>query len=79
MAMKNRTENSAPSTRSMMKAFLIIDLDLPSILGRGGGSMKSRVPDKKTVALKARMSVIINHLIYNYNILFLIRKSIDFF
>ena len=51
MAMKNRTENSIPSTLSSMKAFLIQDLERPSIFGRAGGSMKKRVPERKTVAL----------------------------
>jgi len=37
MAMKNRTENSIPSTLSSMKAFLIQDLERPSTLGRAGG------------------------------------------
>ncbi|MGB7543989.1 MAG: hypothetical protein WBL92_00135 [Methanothrix sp.] len=51
MATKNRTEISAPSTLSSMKAFLIQDLERPSTLGRAGGSMKKRVPEMKTVAL----------------------------
>ena len=51
MAMKNRTENSAPRTLSSMKAFLIKDRERPSILGRGGGSMKNLVPERKTVTL----------------------------
>ena len=46
MAMKNRTENSIPSALSSMKAFFIHDLERPSILGRGGGSMKILVPER---------------------------------
>ena len=51
MAMKNRTENRAPKTLSGMKAFFIHDRERPSILGRGGGSMKILVPERKTVTL----------------------------
>jgi hypothetical protein len=49
IARKNRIEKSAPRILSRVKAFLIIDLDRPFIFGISGGSMKSLVPDKKTV------------------------------
>jgi hypothetical protein len=46
MAMKNRTENSAPKTLSSMKAFFIHDRERPSISGSASGSMKNPVPEK---------------------------------
>ncbi len=59
IAKKNRIEKSAPRILSKEKAFLIIDLDRPFIVGISGGSMKSFVPERNTVALKLIASKIL--------------------
>ena len=45
-----------------MNALFIMDLDLPSIFGKGGGSTNSFMPDRKIVALKIKMAVILSSL-----------------
>jgi len=52
MARKNTIEKKAPNALSAIKARLTRDTDLPCNNGMSGGSMKSFVPDRKTVRLK---------------------------
>jgi len=52
MARKNKIEKNAPNALSTINARFTRDADLPCNNGMSGGSMKSFVPDRKTVKLK---------------------------